>query len=180
MVHVVVEADLIVAGDLLFALPVGEEPVQQIEGFVGLPRRGVGTEVAAAILDNAAGRDDPGPFLVGDLQVGIRLAVFQHDVVLRQVALDQLVFENQRFGRGIGADDLEIDDMRDQLARLRIVPALRLEVGAHAIAQRDRLADVDDAAILVLHQIDAGLGRQRAQSAGKIGTGGFSGHGYAP
>ena len=31
-----------------------------------------------------------------------------------------------------------------------------LEVGADAIAQRGRLADVDHAALVVLHQVDAG------------------------
>ena len=122
--EVVVEADLVVAGDLLLALAVGEEAVEQVERLVGRAGGGVRAEVAAAVVDDAAGRDDARPFLVGDLEVRVRLAVLEHDVVLGQVALDQLVLEDQGLGGGVGADDLEVGDVADQLAGLGVVPRL--------------------------------------------------------
>ncbi len=168
LVQVVVETDLFVARDALVAFPIRKEPVQQVERAVGRARRGVRTEVAPTVVDDAASGDDPRPFLVGDLEVGIRLAVFQHDVVPGLVALDQLVFEDQRLGRGVGADDVEIGDMPHQLAGLRVCVPRRLEVGANPIAQAHRLADVDDVAVRVPHQVDAGGGGKRAESSRKV------------
>ncbi len=135
LLDVVVEAHFVMPGDFLLALAIRKEPVEQIERFVRRSCRCVGAEVAAAILHDAARRDDARPFLVGDLEVGIRLAVLQHDVVFRLQLFDQLVFENQRFCRRIGADELEIGDMPHQLAGLRILAAQRLEIRAHTVAQ---------------------------------------------
>ncbi len=157
------------AGDLLVALAIGEEPVEQVDRLVGRSRRGVGTEVPAAVVDDLAGGDDARPFLVGDPDVGIRLAVFQHDVVLGPVLLDQFVFEDQRFGGGVRADDLEIGDVRDELARFHVLAALRLEVGAHAVAEGNGLAHVDDLAVGVLHQIDARFLSEGSESFLEIG-----------
>jgi hypothetical protein len=174
--HVEVEAEVVVAGDLLVALAIGEEPVQQVDRLVGGPGRGVGSEVLAAVVDDQAGADHPRPLLVGDLDVGVRLAVLQHDVVLGLVLLDQLVLEDQRLGRGVGADHLEVGDVVDQLACLRVAVPRGLKVGADAVAQRHRLADIEDRPGVILHQVDTRRRRQRRQSGSKMRVSVVHGH----
>jgi hypothetical protein len=44
----------------------------------------------------------------------------------------------------------------------------RLEVGANPIAQAHRLADVDDTAVRVPHQVDAGGSGKGAKSSRKV------------
>ena len=135
LVQVVVEADLVVAGDLLLALAVGEEPVEQVERAVGGAGRGVRTEVAAAVVDDPAGRDDARPLLVGDLEVRVRLAVLQHDVVLGLVLLISS-FSRISASVAVSVRMTSKSAMWATSSRvLRVHAAGRLEVGADAVAQ---------------------------------------------
>ena len=73
--------------------------------------------------------------------------------------LDEVVFEQQRFGLGVGDRDLDACDMPDQRLHLGIDVA-REEIVAHAIAQAARLADIQKLAVFGVHAIDAGPPRQ--------------------
>ena len=53
-----------------------------------------------------------------DLDVRIALVVFQPDVEVRLVALDQIRFEQQRFQLGVGDDPFQIGDLGDEALRL--------------------------------------------------------------
>lgn len=83
---------------------------------------------------------------------------------------DQLVLKDERFGGGIGADNIEVGDLADQFACLRVEPAGRLEVRAHTIAQGDSLAHVEDLAIGVLHEVDARLRWQGGEAFAEVGA----------
>jgi hypothetical protein len=61
------------------------------------------------------------------------------------VLLDEIGFEDERLDLCVGDDELEVADAADEFARLAVVAAARLEVGAHAVAEILRLADVDNA-----------------------------------
>jgi hypothetical protein len=155
LLEVIVETEIVVPRDLLVALPIRKEPIEQVEGSVGRPGRGVRTKVGTAVIENQSSQDDPRPLLVGDLKVGIGLVVLEHDVVLRLVPLDEFVLKDQSLGRRIGPDHLEIGYVAHKFPRLGVVSPRRLEIGAHPVAETDRLADVDDIPALVLHEIDA-------------------------
>ena len=86
------------------------------------------------------------------------LVVAQQHVEARAEALDELAFEDQRLLLGAHDDDFELVEHRVEEGDKGPVVAVRPEVAAHARAQVDRLADVDDLARGVFHQIDAGLG----------------------
>jgi hypothetical protein len=119
-VHVVVEANVVVTGDAFVTLTVGEQAIEQVDRLVGVAGRGIRAEIAPAVVHHAAGDDDPGPCFVGDLDVRVGLAVLEQDVVLRLVLLDQLILKDQRLGRRVSANDLEIRDMADQLTRFGV------------------------------------------------------------
>jgi hypothetical protein len=103
-----------------------------------------------------AGEVDAGELLVeADPDVRIGLVVPQPDVELRPVALDELLLGEQRFGLGLGDQEVDRGDPVDHLA-----PAARRlagEMPGHPLADRDRLADVEDPPALVLEQVHARL-----------------------
>ena len=92
---------------------------------------------------------------MGQLDIGIRGIVHEHDVVARTIFLDQIDFQHQRFLLAGGDDVVEVNDVADKLGRLVIVRAYKILVDA--VFQFFGLADIDDRVIFVLHQIAAGL-----------------------
>ena len=62
--------------------------------------------------------------------------------------------------RRVRDDVLEVGDSEGEGVSLRLHAVRRAEVGADAVSQRRRLADVDDASFLVAEDVDAGLVRQ--------------------
>ena len=87
-------------------------------------------------------------------QVGIMLVILQEDVIVRLVQLDEVALQAQRLQIGIAQEDIEIVDMTDH--RRNLGGVLRItEIGAHAVLQIDRLADIDDGALRILHQVAA-------------------------
>ncbi len=68
-----------------------------VDGLAQSVGRAERAEVAAAVLDDAAGDGDSRPGVIGDLGAQVRFVVLQADVVARLVLLDQVVFEDQRF-----------------------------------------------------------------------------------
>ncbi len=68
--------------------------------------------------------------------------------------LDEVVFEQQRFGVGVGDRHLDVRDLLDEREGLRLHLA-GAEVAADAIFQAARLADVQQLAFAAVHAIDA-------------------------
>ena len=166
------------AGDLLVAGAPGEEFLDEVERGADRFCRGVGAEVASAVVLDAAGDGDARPGRVDiDLEVGVVLVVLEADVEERLVALDERGFEVEGVLLGAGRDDVELGDFGGELAGLALERARRAEVGADAGAEVGGLADVDDAARGVAEGVDAGLGRQSGDLCGDLGAQLIGGHG---
>ena len=79
--------------------------------------------------------------------------------------LDERCFENEGLDFVIGDDEFDVGDLPDEFFGLdavtEIAGSARLKVRAHTIPQVDRLANIDDRALFVFHQVAARLGRQR-------------------
>ena len=160
-VHIILQAGarhLAVNGQVAGA--VGKQAIEQVEG--GLRGSGVGewAEIAAAVFDQAARIHNARPLLLhGDADIGIGLVVFEPHIIMRFVLFDELVFEDQGFEFGVGQDVLKVFDMADHAGHFGRGPAQAAEIRAHAVSQIDRLADIDDRARLVVHDIHARCGR---------------------
>ena len=96
--------------------------------------------------------------------------VAEGDVVARAVVLDQLALQQQRFLLVAHRVELEIVDRVDQRAGLHARPHFLRghEIGRHALLQIPRLADVDDGAETVLHQVNPGLVGHLAELGSEI------------
>ena len=151
----------ILAGDLAVAGQVGEDAAQHIQGLVHRPDAGVGAEVARAVLDHLAGDGHLGEGVRPvHLDVGVALVVLEADVVARAVLLDQVHLEDERLELRTDHDPLDIGDVLHQLAGLVVLVGALLEIGAHPVAQVDRLADVDDLPAVLFIDVTARLGGQ--------------------
>ena len=84
------------------------------------------------------------------------LIVLEQDVILRLMQLDEVAFQNQRFEIRIAEHDIKIIDPGDHRAHLDRVRLGMGEILADAVFEVDRLADVDNRAVFVLHQVAAG------------------------
>jgi hypothetical protein len=90
-----------------------------------------------------------------------RFVVAQQHVVGRAIALDQLRFEQQRLGFGIGRHDRHRPRLADHAAQA-VGQAIDLGVIGHAVLQRARLAHIEHVSARIEHAIDARLGLQGA------------------
>src|SRR4030095_2353478 len=134
-----------------------------IDGFPGGDCRRERTKIAIAVLDDLPSGDDSRPeVLCSDLDAQITLIVFEPDIVAWLILLDQIVFENQRFFVVAGDQCFNIFDAPHQKLDLRSL-VWTIEIAAPAAAQVLGLADVDDLAAPVPHEVDPGPGRQISQ-----------------
>ena len=133
--------------------------VDQLEHLAGGRGGVVGAEVERAVFGGASDDVEAGPLVGGvyaERQVGFVVA--EHDVEARFVLLDQRVLKDLCLLGIEGDDDLEIAE--EVVEVLDEVPGVVAgEVAADAGAELGRLADVDDAPLVVAHDVDAGLAR---------------------
>ncbi len=161
---IVVEAGArILAVDLAVAGQIGKNAAHQIERLVHGPNGRVGAKVARAVAQHPP-RDRHLRVIIRPMHLDIRVAliIFEADIVVRLVLLDQRVFKQQRFQLRVGGDDLDIGDVAAQALRLNRIDIV-MEIRAHPAAQIDRLANIDDFAILIFVQVNARLGGQILQ-----------------
>ena len=98
----------------------------------------------------------------------IGLVVAQADVEARPVLLDEALLGQQRLG--LGGDEHELDAL-DRVDHLVGAAGHRVgEVAGDALADRLRLADVDDLALGVAEEVDARAVGQRLALLGQAGT----------
>ena len=168
---------LVRSRDRFRAGAVGEQFLQQVHRLADRPRACERPEVARAVGEDAPREVDLRERLGEvDLDVGIRLVVFEAGVEERLALLDQEILQQQRLLNRLGYDELEIRDALDHRADAPLLAGGRLEVRAHAVAEARRLADIQNRAVGALHQIDAGLRGQRSESVGELlGAGLYAG-----
>ena len=153
-----------------------EQPTHQVHRFVDARRGGVWSEVAAPVVDELARPFDPRKVIGhGDFDVRVALVVLEAHVEARSIALDEVRFEEQGLGDGVGLRDLDVGHAVDDAPDAMDLAAgrLLLPVGAHTAAQALGLADIQHVAPRVLHEVDARL-------VGKLGEGGREFGGHAP
>ncbi len=154
----------ILSRDLAVAGQVREDTPQHVQRLVHRPHAGIGTVIVRAILHHLARDRHLGEGIVPvNFDVGVTLVIFQADVVVRPVLLDQIHFEDQRFQLGTNHDPLDMVDVAHHLAGLKIQIGTVVEVRANPVAQIDGLAHVDNFTGGVLHQVAARLGGQGIQ-----------------
>ena len=165
VVHVVIQAGALlaeVARELLGAAGQLERQPQRIDHMLRHEAAAEGTKVAGLVAGNAADHLHGGIVLRQiDAQIRVALVILQEDVVLGHVPLDERAFEHERLKFRPGDDGVEMVDLRDHLPRLRRMGGRILKILADTVFELLRLADVDDRAGLVLHQVHARLVGQR-------------------
>ena len=94
-----------------------------------------------------------------DLEQEEPFVVAEADIVARVKILDQLAFEQQRLGLAPDHMHVEIVNGFDQGVELEIPahPPRRMKILANPLAEIARLANVDDGAEAVLHEVHARL-----------------------
>ena len=114
-------------------------------------------EVERAIFYDAAGEIDTGIFFGGgELDVGISFVVPKHDVELRVVLLDEIVFESEGFALIFNDDGFEVYNFAGERAGFGVGgPARFKEVRTDAIAEGARFADVNNFAAGVFEHVNS-------------------------
>ena len=95
-----------------------------------------------------------------DLQVRERLAVLEIDVEARLNVLDEAGFHQESVDLGVGGQKVDVGDLLDHVGRTLVLLGRPGEVMPGAVTQVLGLADVDDPALGILHQVDAGRRRE--------------------
>ena len=72
---------------------------------------GVGAEVLVGFLQAAAVVGHLREGMPGEHEVGVGFVVAKQDIVFRRQGLDEVVFENQRFGFGAGYRDFDVGNL---------------------------------------------------------------------
>ena len=140
-----------------------EHPLHGGDRLVHRPGGGERSPVAALAELRAAMLGDLRERVVlGQHQPGVGLVVAQDDVEARLEALDQVGFEQQRLGLGVGGDHLHRDGFVDHPPQ-PFVEAAELGVGGDPLLQAARLADVEGVALGIEHAIDARARRHGGQ-----------------
>ena len=92
--------------------------------------------------------------ILAQQDVGKALVVAIADIVARLQPLDQVGFQQQRFGLGRGGDEQHLRRLGDH-ARDAVGVAGRLGIGRDALLQALGLADIEHVALGIQHAIDA-------------------------
>ena len=96
-----------------------------------------------------------------DVDIGKALVVTQDDIESRLVALDQIVFENDRLVVRVRDGHLDARNLPHHRGRLDVGVAA-LEVARYAFLEIPGLADVNHLAARIEHPVDAGAVGQAA------------------
>ena len=134
-----------------------ERALQRVDGAVDGPNRSERSEIMARPRARPAMLEDlRGPVIGRDQDVGKRLVVAQQHVEARTQPLDQIGFEQQRLGLGAGNDEFERAGRRDHALDAGVETG-RPRIGANAVLDVFRLADIKHIAARIDHAVDAGL-----------------------
>ncbi|KAG0921603.1 hypothetical protein G6F32_015029 [Rhizopus arrhizus] len=121
---------------------------------------------------------DARPVLAGQQHMRVGLVVAQGNVVARRQRLDQLVFQQERLGFRARDSDVHARDLRDHRHDPRVLRAA-IEIAADAVAQRTRLAHVQQGVVGRVHAVHAGCGAEMGREGLAIKGRGGNGPGAA-
>jgi hypothetical protein len=96
--------------------------------------------------------------IAGDQDIGKGLVVAQQHIEVRPEALDEVGFEQQRFGLGRRRNEFHRGGRRDHAHGAVFEAGAR--IGQHALVDVLGLADIENAALAIEHAIDAGAARR--------------------
>jgi hypothetical protein len=138
-----------------------ERALQRVDGAVDRPNRSERPVVLARPGARAAMLEDLRSPMVGrDDDVGKRFVVAQQYIEARPQPLDQVGLEQQRLSLGAGDDEFERPGGGDHALDAGVETG-RPRVGANAVPDVLRLADIEHVAPRIDHAVDAGLGRRQ-------------------
>ena len=106
--------------------------------------------------------------LLRDLDVAVALVVLEQDVIFGGMQLDHAALEHERLEFAVGDDIVEVVDVAHHLVDLGQMLFHRAEIAAHAVFERLGLADIDDVARAVLHDVHARPQRQLVRLFGEV------------
>ena len=87
----------ILAVDVTFTVEIGEDATQRVKRLVTGAAAGIGAKIARPVLAHLTHDLNFGKIVLPvDLDVGELFVVFEANIIARAVALDQLIFEDQR------------------------------------------------------------------------------------
>ena len=133
-----------------------EELLHHLDSVAHRRAGSVRTVVPGSVAAQTSRESYPGKGLGHrNTDVRISLIIREHSVVFGTMFLDQVAFEDQRFGLGIGHDVLEPRDLRDHLFDLRRALISGLKILSDPVFEHDGLAHVDDAVLRVMHEVYA-------------------------
>ena len=163
-VNVVLQAGAgMVAGEIDLATGNEKAAMDELDDAVGQVAGKVGAVVGGAVLAQAAGDEDFGEAVgEGELDVGVGFVVAEQDIEAGLALLDEVVFKGQRLVLVGDQDVVEIDGLAHQRAGFGVGLRGFKQIGPHAGAQVLGLADVDDLALGVFVEVNAGLGGEGA------------------
>jgi len=137
--------------------------MDELDDAVGQVAGKVRAVVGGAVLAQPAGDEDLGkPVGEGQLDVGVSLVVAQQDVETGLALLDEVVFKGQGLVLVGHQNVVQIDGLAHQRAGLGVGLRGFKKIRADARAQVLGLAHVDDLALGVLVEVNAGLGGEGA------------------
>ncbi|MGY4482733.1 hypothetical protein ACVWWR_001924 [Bradyrhizobium sp. LM3.2] len=119
-----------------------------------------GTGLRAAVL-----QDLRRPMVAGDQNIGKRLVVAQLHVEARPKLLDEVGFQQQRFGLGVGRDDFHGNGGGDHAQDARRQRRTLTRIIRQALFDVLGLADIEHVGIRTKHAVDAGRGGGEANRA---------------
>ena len=107
-------------------------------------------EILRSVLNDVAGRMDPGEPLLADDDGRVGLVVLQLDVVPRLVLLDEAVLEKQGVHLGGHHDEPDVGDLLDEQPGLAVLVGLLAEVAGHPLLEAFGFADVQQGALRII------------------------------
>ncbi len=155
-------------------LATGDEKaaMDELDDAIGEVAGKVRAVVGGAVFAQAARDEDFGK-AVGEreLDVGVGLVVAEQDVEARLALLDEVVFEREGFVLVGDEDVVEVDGLAHERAGFGVGLRGFKQIGADAGAKVLGLADVDDLALGVFVEVDAGLGGQETDFLEEVHSG---------
>jgi hypothetical protein len=135
--------------------------VNKMENASRETRGKIGTEIERAVFYDATSEVDAGIFFSGgEFDVGISFVVPKHDVELRVVLLDEIVFKGEGFAFVFYDDGFKVSDFVGKGAGFCVRPSGFEKIRADAIAESARFANINDMTARVLEKINARLFRK--------------------